>query len=1014
MLISKICIKRPIFTIMLNFLIIIFGLFSFNKLVIQANPNVDYPFATVYIKYKGVNPKTAEEILLKPMEEEFKGLPNLKKMEGTAYQDGAEVFIEFNLEANIDKSISNIRDKLSQINFPEGTETPIIEKDNSNAKSILTISVSSSHYSFQDLSYYVKENLKPQLLNIDGVAAVQIVGDETREIQILLNSSIINAMKISPTEIESSLNDIIINKPSGVLLNKNNTFHLSTYNIPDSLDKIAKIPLIIHDKTLIRLEDIASIKDTHAEKTSYSELNGNKIISLDIIKYHQGNIIKISNKIKEYIEKIKLENNNKINIAINNDESEYITSDYHSSIIELLTGSFFAILVVFIFLHDWRNTLICSVAIPTSLIGTLGMIYIFNFTINYTTLMALTLSVGILIDDAIVVIENIHRHKILGKNSFRAADEGTQEIGLAAIAVTLAVVAVFIPVAFMDGILGKYFFEFGITVATAVLISLFVAFTLVPMMSSRMLIESQYNKKNKNKYKKLFDSKFEKFQNYYQIILRFFLKYKKSTVFSAIVIFIISIIFLKFVPIIFNESEDNSFVKFKFELQQGTPLKSAIERGKELDKHIRNYPGVKNVVMNISKNKIYYYITLVNINKRNFTKNEFSEFIENDAQKFIRSPFEKIGFGSSGDETIQIDLMSSNYDLMNEYSNEIIKFMSTIPEVTQIRNSTKDPIYGIRIIPYNLKAADLEVNINEMAKTLKLLYGGVRVGDFYSNGRYYDIKMLLPSDNHYTLTDISGVHIISKNKKPVLLSSVASLEKVEIEPNIYHLNGNAKMTISAEYSGNDLNGITQQIDEFIDKTKPLGVSNNFNGQAKDVQDMVQTISSSLLFAALFIFIVLCSQFENFIAPIAIMLSIPLAFSGSFIALLVTGHSLSINGMIGIIMLMGLVTKNAILLVEFAQQKVAEGMYVDEALLQAAFIRFRPILMTTLTLIAGMIPLIFSSGAGSSGRNAMGITVMGGLLSSTLLTLFIVPCAYSLLVKLTQKKIAHKTVRPLCS
>ncbi|APJ02561.1 efflux RND transporter permease subunit [Silvanigrella aquatica] len=1009
MLISKISIKRPYFTVMINFLIIIFGLMSFTKLGIQDNPNVDMPFISVNIKYKGVNPKTAEEILLKPMEEQFKGLSNLKNMHGYAFQDGADVFLEFNLNVNIDRALSDVRDKLSYIDFPKESETPKIQRINSNDKSILSLNVSSSSISFQDLSYFVRDTLKPQLQNIEGVGAIQITGDETREIQILLNSSMINAMKISPNQIENKIKDQIVNKPSGNLRGESKFKSISTYNIPDSIDKIAKMPIIMNDKSLIRIEDIATIKDTHAEISNYSELNGNKTITLSIIKDHQGNIVNIAKEIKQKVAKIKFENNNKINIVITQDNSEYIVESYHSSIFELLTGSFFAVLIVFIFLHDWRNTLICAVAIPTSLIGTLAIAHALNFTINSITLMALTLSVGILIDDAIVVIENIHRHKKFGKSSFQAADEGTDEIGLAAIAVTLAIVAVFVPVAFMDGLLGKYFFEFGITVATAVLISLFVAFTIVPMMSSRILKDSKNEEDGKNKYAALFDKKFEKIQLFYQNSLRKFLNYKKTTIFSAVIIFIISIVLLKFVPIAFSPEEDNSMVNFKLDLQHGTPLNISIERGKELEEYIRSYPGVENVVMNIAagegttSNNILYNIMLVKTDKRNFTKNEFSEHLTKDAQKFIRSPFEKLGFGDSGYEPIRVNLMSSNSELMNEYSKDIIKFMSEIPNVTQINSSAKDPIYELRIIPNNLKAADLEVNINDMANTLKLLYGGVRVGDFYANGRYFDIKMLLPMENNQTIADITSVHIPSANNSSVLLSSVASFENVKIEPSISHLNGNTKMTISAQYSGKDLNGVTQKIQEFVNKTKPLGVTNSFSGEAEDVQKMVKTISTTLLLATLFIFMVLCSQFENVIAPFAIMLSVPLAFSGSFIALLITQYPLSIYGMIGIIMLMGLVTKNAILLIEFAQQKLREDYNVDDALLEAAFIRFRPILMTTLTMIAGMLPLLFHSGPGSSGANAMGVTVIGGLISSTLLTLFIVPCAYSMLIRSTNKK-----------
>jgi hydrophobic/amphiphilic exporter-1 (mainly G- bacteria), HAE1 family len=1013
MLLSKVSIKRPYFTTMLNLLIIIFGLMAYPKLGIQDNPNVDLPFVSVSIEYDGMNPKTSEELLLKPMEDAFKSLPGLKKMNGSAIQNGASVFLAFNLNVDSDKATAEVRDKISGILFPKEAKPPKIKKFDSNSKSIMSLSVSSNKLSFQELSNFIKYDLKPQLQTIEGVGNISVFGDQTREIQINLNPSLINAMKISPTILKSNVTNQIINEPTGTLRETKNSMGISTYNIPDTIDKISKLPIILEKKPLFRLEDIATVKDSVAEAKSYSELNGKKTIALTIIKKSQGNVVNISKEIKTKIEKIKSKNIGVLDITITNDYSDYIIESFHSSIFELVLGSFFAVLIVFLFLHDWRNTLICAVAIPTSLIGTFAVAHALDFTLNSLTLIALTLSVGILVDDAIVVIENIHRHRILGKNPFKAANEGTDEIGLAAIAVTLAVVAVFVPVAFMDGLIGKFFFEFGITVATAVLISLFVAFTIVPMMSSRILKENHQATHKKNKYATIFDTKFEKIQNFYQKTLQKLLKFKKTSVFCGIIIFILSIVLLKFVPIGFYPETDNSTVNFDFTLEKGIPLNLSIERGKELEGFIRSYPGVENVLMTIgseessSSSKINYMIMLVKPSKRNFTQTQFTEHLSNDAKKFIRSPKEKIGYGDNDYLPIQVNLISSNSDLMNQYSKKLIEYMNSIPGVKNAKSSIDDPIYELRVVPNNLKAASLGINTKDIANTLKLLYGGVKVGDFYGDGRFYDIKITLPLVNNQTLNDFTGVTITSSNGSSVLLSTVASLEKLPIDPVISHLNGNNMMTISANYSEKDLNGVTKQIEDYVNKTKPFGITNDFSGESKDVQEMIQVISSSLLLAVLFIFMVLCAQFENFTGPFSILLSIPLAFSGSFLALLITQQALTLYSMIGIIMLMGLVTKNAILLIEFAQQKIAEGSNVDNALLEAAIVRFRPIVMTTLTMIAGMMPMVFSSGPGSGERTNIGVTVMGGLISSTLLTLLIVPCAYSILMGFKNKNLFAK-------
>ena len=486
MFLSKVSVKRPYFASMLNVVILIFGLLAFAKIGIDRDPNVDLPFVTVGIHYKGMNPKTSEQLLLNPMEEVFKSLPGLKSFQGTAAQDRAFVFLEFNLDVDIDKATADVRNSLSLIDFPKEAEKPYVEKVNNNAAPFMVLNVTSSNLTEQELSTYVTKELKPLLQRVEGVGQVSIAGSLEREIHINLNSSILNALQLSPTGIKKNIKDQIVNVPSGVLRSSNEHFSITTNTIPDNLNTIAKIPIAQKDKLLLRIEDFATIQDTYAEPTDYSEQNGKKSITIQITKQAKGNIVKIATNLRKTINSINNSNlKNKTEITVSLDQSEYIKDSYDNVVFDIILGSILAVLVVFIFLHDWRNTLICSIAIPTSLIGTLAVINYLGFTLNFMTLLALTLSIGILVDDAIVVIENIHRHKMMGKSIYKAAIEGSDEIGLAALAVTLAIVAVFVPVAFMEGIIGRFFYEFGITVASAVLISLFVAFTVVPMLSSK-------------------------------------------------------------------------------------------------------------------------------------------------------------------------------------------------------------------------------------------------------------------------------------------------------------------------------------------------------------------------------------------------------------------------------------------------------------------------------------------------------------------------------------------------
>ncbi|RDB37218.1 MAG: AcrB/AcrD/AcrF family protein [Spirobacillus cienkowskii] len=1004
MYLAKVSIKRPYFISMINLLILIFGLVSFPKLPVQENPNVELPFVSISVRYPGVNPKTAEDLLLKPLENELKGVSGLKEMRGSAYQDGARVFLKFSLNIKIDNAVSDVRDKLNAIRFPSGVETPIIRKINDDDNSIMSLSVTSDTLSFKELSDFVNNDLQAHLQTIDGVGDVSVYGDQTKEIQIQLNPSIIHAMKISPTEIEQNIKNQILNEPSGVLRGNEKNVGISTYSIPTQIDSVAKLPLNLKNNTIIRLEDIAKIKDTYADPVTYSELNGKKTISLDVFKKSQGNVVNISKNVKKMINKYNIDNNKNIEIVIVNDNSNFISEVVRSRIFELILAIIFAVAVVYVFLHNWRNTLICAVAIPVSLIGTFFVANYLNFSINYLTLVALTLSVGILVDDAIVVIENIHRHLLMGKKPLKAAADGASEIGFAAIAVTLAIVAVFIPVAFMDGVFGRYFYEFGVTVATAVLISLLVALTLVPMLSSKFLKENIENSSNKNPFEIKFNSKLDQVQIVYKNLLQKVLKYKKSSVFLGFIIFILSIVLLNFVPKSFVPEENNNVAHFNFYLEKGTNLNSSIARGQELDKYIRKLSGVENVVMNVGSGKnssfsnIQYIITLVASGKRNFSKNEFISFLQNDAKKFLRSDKEKFMM-NDGYPPIQVNLFSMNTELINEYSKKVIEYMHTLPKISGIKSSLEDPIQELRVVPDLLKAASLNVDPKEIFNVLKLLYGGVKVGNFYADGKFYEIKIMLPLLQNQTLSDLNGVLIPTKDGSSVLLSSVASIENIYSDAVISHLNGNNMMRITANYLGSDLNKVTMQIQEFVNSTKPFNISNNFSGNAESLQELISTVAYTLLLSCIFIFMVLAAQFESFKAPLSIMLSIPFAFSGSFIGLLITRQPLTIYSMIGIIMLMGLVTKNAILLIEFTQQKITQGNDVVSSLLEATQVRFRPIMMTTLTMIAGMIPMLFSKEAGSV---SMGVTVIGGLISSTLLTLFIVPCAYCILNRIKLK------------
>lgn len=1003
MLLSSVSIKKPYFAFMINLAIIIFGLIAYKQLPIANNPNIDLPMVYVSINYPNASPSTVEDMILKPMEAVVKSLPRIKNMSGTARAGNASVFIEFDLEVSGDRAYEDVRAALASLTLPDNAKAPTIYRIRMDSEPIFEISVSAPNIATQVLSEIVKDNIQPRLQRIHGVSSVDLYGDRYREIHIDLNQESLKALNISPVFVKRTVENQIFNLNAGIFKESNNNFTLSVYNIPNNIDAVAKIPLAINTQKIVHLENVAQIKDTITDPVSYATINGTPSLTMAIYKESQGNVVQTAKEVNALIQTINNEYKDNISLKVIKDDSKFIQNSVNGVQLDIILGALFAVLVVFVFLHEWKNTLICMIAIPTSLIGSLALIHALHFSLNFMTLFALTLCVGIVIDDAIVVVENIHRHRNLGKSPVQAAMDGTSEIGFAAIAITLAIVSVFIPVAFMKGIIGRFFYEFGITVVVAVMISLFVSFTVVPMFSSRI----KTTQKQKSQIGSNFDRKFESFQKFYIHLMQKILKFKKTTIACAVLIFIGSVALLKFVPIMFSVEGDNSLAQINFNLNQNASLDIAKMRGKEITQYIQTLPGVENVLMKIGSeqngatNKIHFNVFLVNKNKRNFTDKEFLAYLTKGLKQFIKNSEESVGF--SGDNyPLQVSLFSPKPELLQSYSNELAKYMNTLPQVSGATTSTENPMVEYQVTTNNTQATLFNVNPLDLVQTLQLLFNGSYVGKYNDSGEYFDIKMMLQKDRSHSLSDLNSVFIPTQSGSQVLLSSVAKIQKVLSSPKIDHSNGERVLTVKASYSGNDLADVTKKIQNYIKNTKPIEISNKLSGQSEDIQEMFSTVGVALILAVIFVFMVLSVQFENLVGPISILLSIPFAFSGAFIALLITRNPLSIFSMIGIIMLMGLVTKNAILLIEFAQQHRKSGHTAEQAIIEAAKTRLRPIIMTTLTMIVGMLPMAMSSGDGSEVSSNIAVTVIGGLVSSTLLTLLIIPSVYMSLTRLKHR------------
>jgi hydrophobic/amphiphilic exporter-1 (mainly G- bacteria), HAE1 family len=1009
MQLANVSISRPVFATMLSVILIVFGFFSYNKLGIDQFPNVDFPIVTVRVVYPGADPKTIEQKVLDPLEKGLNALESLESLTSTAYPNVGQLVLKFKLERNGDRAAQDVRDKLSVLvsQLPQEAESPVVAKFDVGGAPILTLTLSSDKVPYGELSKLAKDKIKPVIEQVQGVGQVELTGQREREIQVRVSRSKMQSFGMSPLQAVQAIQAQNIDIPSGKVESFENVVRIRTEGTLSSAAQIAQIPISLKTGQKIRVEDIAEVSDTLAKEEGYASSNGRQGIVIVVYKQAGGNTVSMAEITRKKIEELQKTLPEGTELKIFQDNSRFIKGSLDSVKFDLVLGAFLAIVIVLFFLHDWRATLISACAIPVSVIGTFTFISAMNFTLNTMTTLALTLSIGILVDDAIVVIENIYRRLELGESPFVAAAEGTKEIGLAAIAITLSIVAVFVPVAFMEGILGRFFYQFGLTVAFAVILSLFVAFTLTPMMSSRLLKGGHHNAQKPAIFQPI-----EKFLLYieeqYRKILTFSLSFPKATVMVGFVVLIISGVLLRFVPVSFFPKEDKSQFSVEYKLQEGTPLSLTKVKGSELEKYLQNYPGVKDVIFSIGaniekkSNLAKFDVNLVPVKERTFSQSQIVNKLRTDLSKNFKNETDSIevseqsGGGGGKPQPIQLILQGADFNQLSGFANETKNWILQNVEGAVDVTTTEPPLVDeIKVITDPLRSSDVGLSTLAVGQSLRALYEGTKAGEIEDKGQRYDVRVLVDEKDAQSLNDIQGISLPNNAGLPILLSSVATLNLQKSPSKIERLGGLKQITVLANFTGQDLNKAVSQIQKYAKEKSPAGISASFEGQAKLLQDAVKAMVGALLLAILLVFIVLCAQFESYLTPLVIMMSVPLAFSGAFLGLLVTQKAMSIYAMIGLIMLMGLVTKNAILLIDFSLTQIKEGKKIIEALVIAGPVRLRPILMTTAAMIFGMLPIAIGHGEGGEARAPMAICVIGGLISSTFLTLVVVPCVFFL-------------------
>ena len=1000
MKLTNLSIKRPVFMIVIFVTLMIAGILSYRGMTVNDMPNAEFPYVTVTIIEPGASADAIETRVSKNVEKAVSQISGVKHVYTIISEGISNTIIEFTMDKSPDTATQEVRDKISGVigELPTDIQDPMIVKFNPMDSPIVSLAVTGNNANLE-LSNYVRDNITKKLYTIKGVGGVDVYGDLEREIQIKLDMQKMAAYSLTTSQVLGSLKSDNLEVPGGFVKDGKQEISLRTNANVKKVEDFNNILITKKNDKEIRLKDIAVVIDGIKDKESISHYEGKTAIGIDIKKQSGENTVKVADEIAKSLIEIRKELPEGVKVEMVRDNSVSIRASVEDVFRTMIEGCVMAVIIVFIFLRELEGTLISAISLPTSIITTFIAMKIMDFSLNTLSLLALSLAVGLLIDDAIVVIENIMRHVHMGKPALQAAKEGTEEIGLAVLATTFAVVAVFIPVAMVTGMIGKYFKEFGLTVAASMLVSLFVSFTIVPLMASRFL---KVNHKPKNMFWRgldRFNEKFDWISEKYSELLSFTLKHRIIPILIAFIMLISSLMLIPKLGFSFMVSTDNNEVGISMDLDSGLTLSAANEKAVDIEKIISKHREVKYAYTTLKKDSISILVMLVDKNDRDQSAQELADVFRKELSNIagIQAVVNASSAGAGGKD-VGFDVKGTNNKDIQSIAVELQKIIKADPHATDVAITYKPGKPEVTLEVDRNKAADLGVNAAAAADTVRTFYNGVVVSKYEENKDRFDVRVSANDTQNKDLSSLDSIYMNGNSNEMVPLSNVVN-EIFSSSPSVINrLDRAGRIEVSANVvgmpSGDFINMIQKKID--TDLVKPAGVTVELGGQNQSMQEGFSGLLLALALGVVFIFMVMAAQFESFIDPIAIMFALPLAIIGAILGLFFSGNQLSIMALIGIILLMGLVAKNAILLIDFAKQKRAEGIERGEALILAGRTRFRPIIMTSLAMIFGMIPVTLATGSGSEMRAPMAYAVIGGLITSTLLTLIVVPIVYTYL------------------
>ncbi|MDM8208307.1 efflux RND transporter permease subunit [Bacteroides gallinaceum] len=996
--ISELSIRRPVLATVLTVIILLFGLIGYTTLGVREYPSVDNPIISVTCSYPGANAEVIENQITEPLEQNINGIPGIRSLSSTSQQGQSRITVEFELSVDLETAANDVRDKVSRAQryLPRDCDPPTVSKADADASPILMVAIQSNTRSLLELSEIADLTVKEQLQTIPDVSSVSIWGEKRYSMRLWLDPVKMAGYGITPVDVKNAVDEQNLELPSGSIEGNTVELTLRTMGLMHTAKEFNNVILKEDNGRIIRFSDIGYAELGPADLKSYMKMNGVPMVGVVVIPQPGANHIEIADAVYERMKQMEKDLPEDVTYTYGFDNTRFIRASIAEVESTVYEAFVLVIIIIFLFLRDWRVTLIPCIVIPVSLIGAFFVMYVAGFSINVLTMLAVVLSVGLVVDDAIVMTENIYIRIERGMKPFEAGIEGAKEIFFAVVSTTITLAAVFLPIVFMEGTSGRLFREFSFVVAGSVIISAFAALTFTPMLATKML---KYQEKKNWFYRKT-EPFFEGMNNLYSRSLRSFLKRRAVAIPIVIVTMALIGILWGQIPSEMAPLEDRSQITINTRAAEGASYEYIRDYTEEINALVDSViPDAAFVTARVSSGSGNIQITLKDIKERDYTQMEVAEEISKAVQKhtkarsFVRQQSSFGGRKSS--MPVQYVLQAVSLEKLQEVLPE---FLAEVYDNSTFQMADVDLKFSSPEMHVNInrdKAGTMGVNVRDIGEALQYGLSGQRMGYFYMNGKQYEILGQINRQQRNQPASVKSIYIRNDKGEMIQMDNLVDFAETVAPPKLYHYNRFVSATISAGLAeGKTIGDGLDEMDKIAEKVLDETFRTALSGDSKDYRESSSSLMFAFIFALVLIYLILSAQFESFKDPLVIMLTVPLAIAGALIFMYFGDITMNIFSQIGIIMLIGLVAKNGILIVEFANQKQEAGEDKMHAIRDAALQRLRPILMTSAATVLGLIPLAFATGEGANQRIAMGTAVVGGMLVSTFLTMYIVPAIYS--------------------